>query len=187
MISRLFLIGLPFLHCAASVGSFVFADSSSTAKFTIYKPAGATVIRNSSNNNHHRHRIGQNTKSLWELRGGNQHEPEGEFESPEVVPDTASPTTSQEETTTTTTLQKSSMISTALVSFGQLYSKSLDTNPIATKSVTAACIFAVSDWLAQTIERSGSAEEDQKKHDTKRTVAASLVGFCYFGPASHYW
>jgi len=71
-------------------------------------------------------------------------------------------------------------ISALLMAGAQSYSKYLESNPIATKSVTACLIFAASDTLAQMID-------GNKKRDLKRTFAASLVGLFYFGPAAHFW
>jgi hypothetical protein len=62
----------------------------------------------------------------------------------------------------------------------KLYSQSLEKNPILTKSITACGIFAISDLIAQKIEHS---TDKSKPHDKKRTIAASLVGLLYFGPA----
>jgi hypothetical protein len=73
-------------------------------------------------------------------------------------------------------------ISALLLAGAQTYSKYLESNPIATKSVTACFIFAMSDLLAQKLE--GKKSEDR---DWKRTLAASLIGLLYFGPAAHYW
>lgn len=73
-------------------------------------------------------------------------------------------------------------LSAILMVGAQTYSKYLESNPIATKSVTACLIFAVSDTLAQMIEGKKSEERD-----LKRTFAASLIGLLYFGPAAHFW
>lgn len=78
-----------------------------------------------------------------------------------------------------------SMVTAAVVSFGQYYVQSLERYPICTKSITAGCIFALSDWLAQTL--SGEEHDNKEKYDHRRTVAASLVGLLYFGPAAHFW
>lgn len=72
-----------------------------------------------------------------------------------------------------------------LASLGQAYAKSLDTNPIVTKSVTACAIFGLSDWVAQRLSTVDNKEGT--KYDVKRTVTSSLVGLLYFGPAAHAW
>lgn len=72
-----------------------------------------------------------------------------------------------------------------LASLGQTYAKSLDTNPIVTKSVTACFIFGLSDWVAQRLSTTDKKEDN--KYDLKRTITSSLVGLLYFGPAAHAW
>lgn len=73
-----------------------------------------------------------------------------------------------------------------LMAGAQMYSKYLESNPILTKSITAGFIFAASDVLAQKIEQNAQPDK-AKRLEKKRTLAASLVGFLYFGPAAHYW
>ena len=71
-----------------------------------------------------------------------------------------------------------------LASLGAAYGASLEQRPIATKSVTACAIFALSDWLAQRLEKS---ESSSKSTNWTRTVSSALVGLLYFGPAAHAW
>ena len=63
----------------------------------------------------------------------------------------------------------------------RLYSTLLHTAPVVTKSVTAACIFGISDIVAQRIETG------QDGIDWLRLLSGALVGLCYFGPAAHAW
>jgi len=72
------------------------------------------------------------------------------------------------------------------VSFGKFYAKSLETNPIATKSITAGFLLGFSDFLAQRLEYPRRVVYG-KKVDRKRTLSSVLVGLLYFGPAAHYW
>lgn len=77
-----------------------------------------------------------------------------------------------------------SAISTLFGSIGKFYSSQLDLRPITTKSWTAGLIFALSDYLAQWIEKS---KEEERSFDTKRLVFATIIGAFYFAPAAHYW
>ena len=77
-----------------------------------------------------------------------------------------------------------SAIAAVVMAGAQRYSQALETNPIVTKSITAAFIFVASDLLAQNIEKGA---DKGKKLDKKRTLTASLVGLLYFGPAAHFW
>jgi len=84
-----------------------------------------------------------------------------------------------------------SKISCVLSKTGLLYSKSLESRPIMTKSMTAGLIFGLSDYLAQVIEQQ-RGNDDQKttpvaKFDWTRFIASALIGLLYFGPAAHYW
>ena len=69
----------------------------------------------------------------------------------------------------------------ALQSLGAFYAASLVANPIATKSITAGAIFALSDVAGQAI----SPPKDGP--DLKRTTTSFAVGLLYFGPALHFW
>lgn len=74
-----------------------------------------------------------------------------------------------------------------LATFGQKYSQQLELRPILTKSYTAGLIFGLSDFFAQKIERSNDANGSAGDVDWIRTLASTLVGLLYFGPAAHYW
>ena len=74
-----------------------------------------------------------------------------------------------------------------LTTFGAKYSQQLELRPIITKSYTAGLIFGLSDFFAQKIERSNDANGTSGDIDWIRTLASTLVGLLYFGPAAHYW
>jgi len=82
-----------------------------------------------------------------------------------------------------------------LATIAKEYGVLLRKSPILTKSLTAGVTFALSDFLAQRIETTPASKEDTlkspvKKRATmnwKRLFAATVIGFCYFGPAAHYW
>jgi hypothetical protein len=84
----------------------------------------------------------------------------------------------------TTQQNLSTAMAIPLANFGKAYASSLDARPILTKSVTAGCIFAVSDYLAQRLESSGSRE---RKINPTRLLTSAAVGLFYFGPAAHAW
>ena len=71
-----------------------------------------------------------------------------------------------------------------LTTAGRVYTRHLDQYPIFTKSYTAGVVFALSDYIAQKVEKN---PEESKKTDKTRLLASTLVGFLYFGPAAHYW
>jgi len=71
-----------------------------------------------------------------------------------------------------------------LTTAGRVYTRHLDQYPIFTKSYTAGVVFALSDYIAQKLEKNS---EESKKMDKTRLLASTLVGFLYFGPAAHYW
>lgn len=77
----------------------------------------------------------------------------------------------------------------ALSILGSTYSSFLLRRPILTKSATACVIFALSDCMAQRLEK----RDDRAKSGSKTTLvwsrilASAAVGFFYFGPAAHYW
>lgn len=73
------------------------------------------------------------------------------------------------------------MVST-LTSFGTVYGTSLQKRPIATKSMTAGFIFALSDYLAQRWE---TTDGEKKAINKTRMIVSALVGLLYFGPAAH--
>lgn len=66
---------------------------------------------------------------------------------------------------------------------GDAYGQSLHRNPIITKSITASCIFAFSDYVAQRY----SSTSKSVRIDRKRMAVSAAVGLLYFGPAAHYW
>ena len=70
----------------------------------------------------------------------------------------------------------------SLASFGAAYGASLQKRPIATKSITAGFIFALSDYLAQHWE---TTDGEKKAINKTRMVVSALVGLLYFGPAAH--
>lgn len=70
-----------------------------------------------------------------------------------------------------------------LLSLGKQYSAALDRAPILTKSITAGCIFALSDYLAQRLEN----KQGKNKFDWPRTFTSAAVGLFCFGPAAHAW
>ena len=77
----------------------------------------------------------------------------------------------------------------AVSKFGATYALCLKQRPILTKSATAGIIFALSDLLAQRLEK----RDEQVKSGSKRPIvwsrilSSAAVGFFYFGPAAHYW
>lgn len=78
----------------------------------------------------------------------------------------------------------------ALTSFGKRYALYLEQKPILTKSVTAGFIFALSDILAQALEKSPSDDGNNKPQrtiDWTRMLTSAAIGLFYFGPAAHYW
>jgi protein Mpv17 len=75
----------------------------------------------------------------------------------------------------------------ALTSAGKCYSQQLELKPILTKSYTAGLIFGLSDFFAQKLERSNDVNGASGKINWTRTLASTLVGLLYFGPAAHYW
>ncbi|KAJ1458368.1 hypothetical protein M885DRAFT_436822 [Pelagophyceae sp. CCMP2097] len=66
----------------------------------------------------------------------------------------------------------------ALSAAAGFYAQRMRSNPIATKSLTAAIIFGASDATAQKIEASS---------DLRRTAVTSAIGGIYFAPAAHFW
>jgi len=80
-----------------------------------------------------------------------------------------------------------SKVMATLTSAGACYSRQLEMRPIMTKSYTAGLIFGLSDYFAQKIERSNDANGASSQMDWVRTLASTLVGLLYFGPAAHYW
>lgn len=119
------------------------------------------------------------------LRGGNQEEAaesttDSAVDETEEAPSTPIPADSTSETRLSLSLTP---MASKLAALGAAYGASLEKNPIPTKSVTAGAIFALSDWLAQRLER----KSDNTSTDWKRTMSSALVGLLYFGPAAHLW
>jgi hypothetical protein len=160
---------------------------------------GASSTRSLSSIRQHR----SNTAFL-SIRGGQQ---QGE-EEPEVldaVDSTATDSTTTEEedvveavpaqvpsdaTTQVKAAGTLGSMAATLARVGSLYSNALETSPVLTKSVTAGCIFAVSDYLAQRFEAgSVSAADKEKKRrlNLTRIATSAAVGLLYFGPAAHVW
>ena len=130
------------------------------------------------------------TRILRKIRGGEQQETladtneamSAEEDAPVVDPPTPvlaeeSPSSPKHGTMIT------APIAASFSAFYKLYSTQLEANPIKTKSVTSGVIFALSDYLAQRIERT----DKDKKIDWNRIIGGTLVGLLYFGPAAHYW
>lgn len=69
-----------------------------------------------------------------------------------------------------------------LTSLGKQYSSALERAPILTKSCTAGVIFALSDYLAQRLEK-----KDKSKLDATRMFTSAAVGLFCFGPGAHAW
>lgn len=102
------------------------------------------------------------------------------------------------DTITTTPKQKGglssildpSVLTGALITFGNFYSRSLESSPVLTKSVTAAVLFAMSDQMAQGLEmrRNKSPDNNRRAVTNKtRSMYSALVGLLYFGPMAHLW
>ena len=128
------------------------------------------------------------------LRGGSQQESPGE-DADVVDMDAPSPIPEKHPTRRCMTALDATGLTTALVAFGKIYSNSLETWPIVTKSVTAAVLFGISDQMAQAFEirraRSKGTDKSTASLLTStnkiRSMWSGIVGFCYFGPASHFW
>jgi protein Mpv17 len=122
---------------------------------------------------------------ITRLRGGNQLE-SAEIKQDNIVSqekrEGSIPTVEVQQPETLLSVSFAPMAS-KLASLGTAYGASLEKRPIATKSVTACAIFALSDWLAQRLEKS----ESKKSTNWTRTISSSLVGLLYFGPAAHAW
>jgi len=125
------------------------------------------------------------------LRGGS----ESDLYDDEVIDLDAPPASPPDEETRILAASGATGSSTALLAFGRVYSNYLETHPIATKSVTAAVLFAISDQMAQAFEIQRARKRGTDKStapiltstDKKRSMWSGLVGFTYFGPTSHYW
>ena len=71
-----------------------------------------------------------------------------------------------------------------LSSLGSAYGSLLQKHPILTKSVTSGFMFGCSDWLAQRLQASSTADV---MTDWPRIQTIALVGLLFFGPAAHVW
>ena len=119
----------------------------------------------------------------------------GELETDSMDLDAVETEASTESASATATATKAAAISSpvvgkaiaAVTSLGKYYSQQLELRPILTKSYTAGLIFGLSDFCAQKIERSNDVNGSSGKMDWIRTIASTLVGLLYFGPAAHYW
>jgi protein Mpv17 len=79
---------------------------------------------------------------------------------------------------------------TLLHSVGKSYSRLLQQYPIGTKSMTACCIFAMSDLFAQSLEKDRNIDQNNLPRRGiiwSRVLSSAAVGLLYFGPAAHYW
>lgn len=115
-------------------------------------------------------RQGQGLRFALQARGGAAATTDGSASSEQLKQDDSSSTTK-------------SLILAPLLSLGKQYSAALDRAPIMTKSLTAGCIFALSDYLAQRLEN----KQGKTKFDWPRTFTSAAVGLFCFGPAAHAW
>jgi protein Mpv17 len=79
---------------------------------------------------------------------------------------------------------------TLLHQCSQFYAGALQSHPIRTKSITAGCIFALSDLLAQRLDKGRASRSSTSKPSPlqwSRIAASAAVGLLYFGPAAHFW
>jgi protein Mpv17 len=104
-------------------------------------------------------------------------------ESPSVV-HRSRPTPAFPTTASTTSVPSLAAMASVLTTAGRVYTQQLDQFPIFTKSYTAGVVFALSDYIAQKIEKSAG---EGKRLDKTRLLASTLIGLLYFGPAAHYW
>ncbi|KAG2492727.1 hypothetical protein HYH03_008893 [Edaphochlamys debaryana] len=61
------------------------------------------------------------------------------------------------------------------------YTQELHRRPLKTKCITAACVAAFSDLVAQAITSGGLPK------NWRRTLAVACFGFLYTGPSAHFW
>jgi protein Mpv17 len=186
------------LLVTAVARAFSYSATTRTSRTTTFAQ-GATATRSLSSIRQHR----SNTAFL-SIRGGQQ-----EVEEPEVLDlkdltVTADSTTTEEEdvveplqvqaTSDSTTQVKAAGTGTlgtmaaTLARVGSFYGNALESSPVLTKSVTAGCIFALSDYLAQKFEASSAVEKEKKRRlNLTRIATSAAVGLLYFGPAAHVW
>lgn len=60
------------------------------------------------------------------------------------------------------------------------YCKRLEKRPLPTKAITAGCLSAASDMLAQSMT-------SKNAFNFRRTLAIGAFGFLWSGPSAHYW
>lgn len=153
---------------------------------------GATGARSLSSIR--QHSSNSNTAFL-SIRGGQQEEEAELLDAEELADPTITiDSTTIEEEDVVESLQAHGVgtlgtMAASLARLGSLYSSALESSPVLTKSVTAGCIFAISDYLAQRFEASNSAADKEKKRrlNLTRVATSAAVGFFYFGPAAHVW
>jgi len=113
------------------------------------------------------------------LRGGGEQSIRGGTHEGETVAESSKNNRSLAVTTAS--------IMASFTALGRFYAKSLDMYPILTKSLTAGCIFALSDYCAQRLECQQAKSPKTCKLNWTRILTAGAVGLFYFGPAAHYW
>jgi protein Mpv17 len=165
-----------------------------TSRTTIFAQGAATATRSLSSIRQH-----SSHTAFLSIRGGQQ---QGEEEEESEVLDAADSTFTEKEdvveslqvsSDSTTTQVKAAgalgSMAATLARVGTLYSNALESSPILTKSVTAGCIFAVSDYLAQRFEAGSASADKEKKRNLNltRIATSAAVGLFYFGPAAHVW
>lgn len=204
------------LRAFLQVTLFFFLALVVAESFSLHAPASTTTTRSPSlisgghrqqqqqQQQQHERALSYSTShiSLFKLRGGsaaataegdsniNNENEVMDLDAPEVVP-----TSNSNSNNKIMAVMDATGLTTALVAFGRLYSTSLETFPIGTKSVTAAVLFAMSDQMAQAFEIQRARKKGNDKStksiflttNKKRSLWSGIVGFCYFGPASHFW
>lgn len=197
------------LLVTAVARAFSYSATTRTTRTTTTFAQRATGIRSLSSIR--QHRTGSNTAFL-SIRGGQQQEEE----EPEVLDTEDLTVTSSTESTTAededvvesiqvevtsdsaTQIKAAGTVGTlgsmaaTLARVGSFYGNALERSPVLTKSVTAGCIFAVSDYLAQRLEAGSSSAADNTKEKKRRLnltriATSAAVGLLYFGPAAHVW
>ena len=128
------------------------------------------------------------SNTLRKLRGGDQEAVDIDSisdvaEEAEVPAEPPTPVSSEAAAASPKLSMVMTPLATSLTAAYKVYSTQLEQNPIITKSVTSGVIFALSDYLAQRIER----KDKNDPLNWKRITAGTLVGLLYFGPAAHYW
>jgi hypothetical protein len=186
------------LLVTAVAQAFSYSATTRTSRTSQFTPQGASNTRSLSSIRPHR----SNTAFL-SIRGGQQGDEEvvdsevlDTVEEPEAATD-SSPTEEEDVgveqplpvvTSDATTQVKAAgtlgTMAASLARVGAMYGSALESSPVLTKSVTAGCIFAVSDYLAQRFE---ADKEKNLKLNLTRIATSAAVGLLYFGPAAHVW